>query len=142
MRARTFQEERFLQFDEDPSLMLALRKDPKELSLIELKHILNSVTLDENTQIPAYHMRYLSLLAAPFSCLIVVGIAIPFATSGVRTNPLVSVAKCLGLFLFFYGLTQISWILGERQYLTEWIAAWLPNIILLLISIRLFIRAR
>lgn len=142
LRARTFKEERFLQFDEDPGLMMALRKDPKELSLNELKKILGSVAIDENPQIQAYKMRYLSLLAAPFSCLIVVGIAIPFATSGVRTNPLVGVAKCLGLFLFFYVLTHISWILGERHYLQEWFAAWLPNIVLLLISIRLYIKAR
>lgn len=142
LRARTFQEEAFLQFAEDPSLMLALRKDPKELSLNELKQILSSVAIDQNPQMQAYQMRYLSLLAAPFSCLVVMGIAIPFATSGVRTNPLVGVAKCLGLFLFFYALTQISWILGERHYLQEWLAAWLPNIVLLLISIRLFIQAR
>ena len=142
LRARTFKEERFLQFDEDPGLMMALRKDPKELSLNELKRILNSVDIDDNPKIQAYKMRYLSLLAAPFSCFIVVGIAIPFATSGVRTNPLVGVAKCLGLFLFFYVLTQISWILGERHYLQEWFAAWLPNIVLLLIAIRLYIKAR
>jgi LPS export ABC transporter permease LptG len=142
LRARTFHKEHFLQFDEDPGLMLALRKDPKELSLNELKKILSSITVEDTPQIQAYRMRYLSLLAAPFSCLIVVGIAIPFATSGVRTNPLVGVAKCLGLFLFFYVLTQISWILGERNYLHQWFAAWLPNIVLLLISINLFIKAR
>ena len=58
----TFKEERFLQFDEDPGLMMALRKDPKELSLNELKKNPQFADIDDNPKIQAYKMRYLSLL--------------------------------------------------------------------------------
>lgn len=142
LRALPFKEKTFEGFHEDPSLMLALHKDPDELSLFELRRIIETVPPEENPKVHAYLVRYFSLLAVPFSCLVVVGIAVPFAVAGVRTNPMIGVSKCLGFFAFFYVLVSVASILGERQIIDALLAAWLPNIVMLGMSFHLFRIAR
>ncbi len=142
LRALPFKEKTFEDFDEDPSLMLALHKAPKELSLNELRRIITTVPPEENPTVRAYLVRYLSLFAAPFSCLVVVGIAVPFAVSGVRTNPMIGVSKAMGFFALFYVLMSVASILGERQIVPALIAAWIPNLVMLGMSVRLFAKAR
>jgi lipopolysaccharide export system permease protein len=130
MRTLPFKEKTFEEFHEDPSLMLALHKDPKGLSLFELRRIIETVPPEENPAVHAYLVRYLSLLAAPFSCLVVVGLAVPFAVSGVRTNPMIGISKCMGYFLAFYLLISVATIMGERQMVPALFAAWLPNLVM------------
>ncbi len=142
LRALPFKEKTFESFNEDPSLMLALHKKPNELSLFELKRIIETVPPEENPKVNAYLVRYFSLLAAPFSCLVVVGIAVPFAVAGVRTNPMIGVSKCLGYFAIFYVLISLASILGERQIIPALLAAWLPNLVMLGMALRLFRKAR
>lgn len=142
LRALPFKEKIFEEFYEDPSLMLALHKDPDELSLFELRRIIDTVPPEENPKVHAYLVRYFSLFAVPFSCLVVVGIAVPFAVSGVRTSPMIGVSKCMGFFAIFYVLISVASILGERQIISALIAAWLPNIIMLIMAFQLFRKAR
>jgi len=142
LRALPFEKKTFESFHEDPDLMLALHKDPDELSLFELRRIIETVPPEENPKVHAYLVRYFSLLAVPFSCLVVVGIAVPFAVAGVRTNPMIGVSRCMGFFAFFYVLISVASILGERQIISALLAAWLPNIIMLLMSVQLFRKAR
>jgi lipopolysaccharide export system permease protein len=142
LRTMAFKQRVFTSFHEDPNLMLALHQPPKELSLFELRRIIESVPVADNPKVHAYLVRYLSLFAAPFSCLVVVGIAVPFAVAGVRTSPMIGVSKCIGFFAIFYLLITIAAILGERQIIPAWLAAWLPNIVMLGMSIRLFRQAR
>jgi lipopolysaccharide export system permease protein len=142
LRALPFKEKTFEGFDEDPDLMLALHKKPKELSLFELRQIIEMVPPEENPKVHAYLVRYFSLLAVPFSCLVVVGIAVPFAVAGVRTNPMIGVSKCMGFFALFYVLISVASILGERQIIPALLAAWLPNIIMLGMAVQLFRKAR
>ena len=142
LRAQPFEKRIFEDFNEDPNLMLGLHKKPKELSLIELGRIIEAVPPEENPAVHAYEVRYFSLLAAPFSCLVVVGIAVPFAASGVRASPMIGISKCLGFFAFFYVLISIAAILGERQIIPTVFAAWLPNIVMLLMAVKLFRGAR
>jgi lipopolysaccharide export system permease protein len=142
LRIRPFKEQSFTDFSEDPSLMLTLHKKPNELSLFELRRIIEKVPPEENPAVNAYLVRYYSLLAAPFSCLVVVGLAVPFAVSGVRTNPMIGVSKCLGFFMVFYVLLSVASILGERQLIPPALAAWIPNIVMLLVAVILFRKAR
>jgi len=142
LRALPFKEKKFEDFDEDPSLMLALHKKPKELSLNELRRIIDALTPEENPTVRAYMVRYFSLLAAPFSCLVVVGIAVPFAVAGVRTNPMIGISKAMGFFAIFYVLISVASIMGERQFIPAILAAWIPNLVMLAMSVRLFAKAR
>ncbi|MFW6217625.1 MAG: LptF/LptG family permease [Verrucomicrobiota bacterium] len=142
LRTIAFERRVYEDFDEDPSLMLALHKEPKELSLFELRRIIETVPPEENPAVHAHLVRYFSLWAAPFSCLVVVGIAVPFAVSGVRTNPMVGISKSMGFFALFYVLISVASILGERQLVPAWLAAWIPNIVMLLLAVWFFRKAR
>ena len=138
LRALPFEEKKYEDFDEDPSLMLALYKEPKELSINELSRIIDTVPPEENPATHAYLVRFYSLFAAPFSCLVVVGIAVPFALTGVRTNPMVGVSKAMGFFAIFFVLISIASIFGERQIIPAMLAAWIPNLAMLAMSVHLF----
>lgn len=142
LRLLKFEEKAYPEYTEEPDLMLAMHKKANELSLLELREIIETVPPEENPAVHAYQTRYFSLLAAPFSCLVLVGIAVPFAVSGVRTNPMIGISKCLGYFAVFYVLITISSILGERNLISAWMAAWLPNFAMLLISLRLYFKSR
>lgn len=142
LRILPFKEKTFEEFDEDPDLMLALHKKPKELSLFELRRIIEMVPPEENPKVHAYLVRYFSLLAVPFSCLVIVGIAVPFAVTGVRANPMIGVSKCLGFFAIFYVLATVAAIFGERQMIPAMLAAWLPNVVMLGVAVQLFRTAR
>jgi lipopolysaccharide export system permease protein len=142
LRTFTFEEKIFDDFYEDPSLMLALHKDPDELSIFELRRIVETVPPEENPAVNAYQVRYHSLLAEPFSCLVFVGLAVPFAVLGVRSNPMIGVLICMGCLVVFYLLTIIANILGELAIVPPIIAAWLPNVTLFAVVIELFRKAR
>lgn len=119
------------EFPENPRLMALTSKDPDDLSIPEIREILNTIGEDKNSsRIAEYSVHYNSILASPFCCLIVVGIAIPFAVAGVRTNPMVGVSKSIGLFAAYFVLTNIFNALGTKQWLPPVVAAWAPNLIL------------
>ena len=142
LRLMAFEEKAFPEFTEDPGIMLAMHKKPSDLSLLELREIIQTVPPEENPAVSKYITRYYHLLAAPFGCLVVVGIAVPFAVSGVRANPMLGISKCLSYFAGFYVLVSITAVLGERQLVPAWLAAWLPNFVMLAVAIWLFKRAR
>lgn len=66
-------------------------------------------------------------LASPWTCLVVVLIAIPFAGATGRKNLFVGVASSIGICFAFFVLEQFSIALGAGGHLPAWLAAWLPN---------------
>ncbi|RPG86561.1 MAG: YjgP/YjgQ family permease [Coraliomargarita sp. TMED73] len=137
-----FEEKAFPEFTEDPSIMLAMHKEPSELSLLELRQVIETVPAEENPAVNSYLTRYFSVLAAPFSCLVVVGIAMPLSVRGVRVSPMVAISKCIAYFAAFYLFVSICNILGERSILPAIAAASLPNVLMLLVSLWLFHKSR
>ena len=142
LRTIPFKKRAFQDFQEAPSLMLALYNKPNELSFNELRRIIQVLPPEENPVVRPYQVRFYSLLANALSCLVVVGLVVPFAVSGVRANPMIRISKCLGYFAGFYVLSQIAAILGEHRVISSWLAAWLPNIVMLALAFRLFRKAR
>ena len=67
-------------------------------------------------------------LAAPWTCLVVVLIAIPFGAASGRRNVFVGVAGSIFICFTFFVLQQVTLALGTGNYLPAWLAAWLPNI--------------
>jgi lipopolysaccharide export system permease protein len=127
---------------ERPDLMLALRQRTKDLSLFELESILSQLPPAENPISVPHAVRYQVILASPFACLMLVGIGVPFAISGVRTNPFVGASKSVGIFFAFYIVSNFSIILGERSWVSPIVAAWLPLGLLFVLGIWLFSKTR
>lgn len=125
---------------ETPRTILLFNKRPRDLSLNELRTV-RGLMGEQNPQANSFEIRYHSILAGAFSCLIIAGLAIPFATTGVRVNPMVGVSKSLGLFLLYYLLENVSRIIGERDLIPPLAAAWLPGLVMALLAAWLFRRA-
>lgn len=67
-------------------------------------------------------------LAAPWTCFVVVLIALPFGAVSGRRNVFVGVASSIFIFFAFYVLSALGLALGTAGWLPPWLAAWLPNL--------------
>jgi lipopolysaccharide export system permease protein len=68
-------------------------------------------------------------IAAPFTCLAVVLIALPFGARSGRHNVFVGVAGSIFICFAYFILQKISFGLGVAGYLPPVAAAWLPNLL-------------
>jgi lipopolysaccharide export system permease protein len=73
--------------------------------------------------------KFYGRLAAPWTCLVVVLIAIPFSAASGRRNLFFGVAGSIFICFTFFVLQSVSLALGSGGYLSPWLAAWLPNLI-------------
>lgn len=128
---RRFDEQVRTDFKEDPELMLIFDARPQDLSFTQLRRIIEHFTRDENPKLTAYQVRYYGVLAETFGPLIIIALAIPFAVSGVRVNPVVGVSKSLGLFVVYFLLLKTATTLGGRDLVPPLWAALAPNIAML-----------
>lgn len=142
IRPSAFAERTFAGFHEDPRLMLLIDRKPTELSSRELRRLIEHFTAERNPKVTRYAVRYYSLQAGTLGCLIVIGIAIPFAMSGVRVSPIVGVSKSIGLFFAYYLLMSAANVLGGRDLLTPELAAWMPNLAMAGVAVWFYGRMR
>lgn len=81
-------------------------------------------------------------LAAPWTCLVVVLIAVPFGAASGRRNVFVGVASSIFICFGFFVLLQLGLALGAGGKLPAWLGAWLPNLVFGLAGLWLTARAR
>ncbi len=142
LRSLAFDERVLSQMREEPAIMQFREKKPADLSLLELQRLLQTFTVDEDPGLLPYWVQYHSILANPLSCLIVVGIATPFAVAGVRRSPIVNVSKSISLFAAYYILNSISQLLGTQGAVSPAIAAWSPNLAMLILALLFIWKSR
>lgn len=65
-------------------------------------------------------------LALPWTCLVVVLLALPFGLLPGRRNAMVSVGLAIGVAFAFFFLSRLSLALGTGGHLPGWLAGWLP----------------
>ena len=129
-------------FQEDPTLMLLIDRKPNDLSLPQLRSLIDYFAVAANPKGTRYAVRYFSLIADTIAPLIVIAIAIPFAITGVRVNPAVGVSKSIGLFFIYYILATVASALATKHIIEPRMAAWIPNIGLTLLAGWFFARLR
>jgi len=66
-------------------------------------------------------------LAAPWTCLVVIFIALPFGAVTGRRNVFVGVASSIVIFFAFYVMQRFGLALGTSGRIPAWLAAWTPN---------------
>jgi lipopolysaccharide export system permease protein len=67
-------------------------------------------------------------LAAPWTCMVVVLIAIPFGAASGRRNVFVGVASSILICFIYFVLQQVGLALGSGGWVPPWIAGWCPNL--------------
>lgn len=68
-------------------------------------------------------------LAAPWTCLVVVLIALPFGAASGRRNAFVGVASSIVICFVYFVLLQLALALGSSGQVPGWVAAWSPNLL-------------
>jgi lipopolysaccharide export system permease protein len=131
-------------FNEDPGLMLLIDRRPIDLSFFELRRLIAYLSATNNPKVTRsrYEVRYFGLLADILSPLIVIGLAVPFAVSGLRVNPAVGASKSIGLFLLYYALATLGRSLAVKGVLSPELAACLPSLGMGGLAVWLFVRLR
>jgi lipopolysaccharide export LptBFGC system permease protein LptF len=81
-------------------------------------------------------------LAAPWTCLVVVVIAVPFAAPSGRRNLFFGVAGSIGLAFVFFVVQRVGFALGQNGIVPAWLGAWLPNLAFTLTGLVLTARVR
>lgn len=128
IQSKPFEQLKMTDYNESPRLMMTLDKRPKDLSLSELRAIMDYFATHDTGKVTSYRVRYHSILAGTAICFIIVGIAVPYSVSGVRVNAMVGVCKSAGLFFSYYLIARLAVLMGEQGYLPAVYAAWIPNV--------------
>jgi len=81
-------------------------------------------------------------LAAPWTCLVVVVIALPFGAASGRRNVVVGVASSILICFTYVMLGQLALGLGVGDILPGWLAAWAPNGLFAAVGVALTLRVR
>lgn len=129
-------------YREKPELMLLIDRKPVDLSLYQLRQLMDYLDAEHSPKVVSYAVRYYSLIADALGPLIVIAIAIPFAVTGVRVNPAVGVSKSIGLFVLYYVLANFAASLAMKGIVDAPFAAWLPNIGMAALAAWFFARMR
>jgi lipopolysaccharide export system permease protein len=109
--------------------------DPRKLNIlnIPLAELWGYLRAHPNDLEPAkaslWWTKFDGRLAAPWTCLVVVLIAIPFGAASGRRNLFFGVAGSIFICFGFFVVQQFSLAFGSGGYLPAWLAAWLPNMI-------------
>ncbi|MCX6896135.1 MAG: LptF/LptG family permease [Verrucomicrobia bacterium] len=107
------------------------RKVHVELTQIPFSALYNYLRL--HPEMPAEQRRWVttqmhSRLAVPWTCLVVVMLAIPFGAASGRRNVFVGVAGSVFICFTYFVLQQVGLAMGAGGQVPPWLGAWLPNI--------------
>lgn len=83
----------------------------------------------DNALVTRVKTLYYARIASPFTCLIVVLVALPFSLQSGRRNVFAGVASSIVICFCFFLLNEVSLALGEGGYIPPWLSAWLANIL-------------
>ena len=75
-----------------------------------------------------WRTKFHARIAAPWTCLVVVLMAIPFGAQSGRRNLFFGVAGSIFICFAFFVLQAVCFAFGMSGILPGWLAAWLPNV--------------
>ena len=139
-------------FDETPEQVRLLLKfgdaqtlhgsGAADIPLSELwKYLRNNPGLrPEDAQ--ALQTKFFGRLATPWTCFVVVLMAIPFGAPTGRRNLFFGVAGSIFICFAYFVLQRVSLALGMNGQLPGWLAAWLPNVVFAAAGIAMTARVR
>jgi lipopolysaccharide export system permease protein len=99
-----------------------------DVPILELLHYLRLHPHPSRSDYCWLHTKLQGRLAAPWTCLVVVLVAIPFGAAAGRRNVFVGVASSILICFVYFVLQQVGLALGTGGSLPPWLAAWFPNL--------------
>lgn len=128
-------------FSETPEQLLAEPKDPEEMDFAELGRFIESIQRsggDARNLVVERHLK----IAFPIACLIVVlfGSALGMGTG--QRGPAMGIGIALATVLLYLISVRITQGMGAGGVLPPALAAWLPNLLFLVVGVTLVARTR
>lgn len=122
-----------IQFAKKPSEFINIKKNPDEMSYKEISDLI--VRLDKSG-IPSHQeqVHKHSKLAKPGAILIMILLGIPFAIKTARTAKIFSFAVSIFTGFLYWGTLSIFLAMGINKTIKPLFAAWMPNIIFLIVA--------
>jgi lipopolysaccharide export system permease protein len=140
------------EFDETPGQLLLLLKftdsqtlhstGSTDIPLSELWDLLKNKSYLLPADANAVETKFHGRIAMPWTCFIVVLMAIPFGAPSGRRNLFFGVAGSIFIGFAYFVLERVSLALGINGQLPGWLAAWLPNMIFAFAGTVLTLRVR
>ena len=78
---------------------------------------------------PILETKFHGRIAGPWTCVVVVLIALPFGAASARRNVFVGVASSIVICFAYFVLVQAALALGTGGRVPPWLAAWGPNLL-------------
>lgn len=126
------------------SRMLGSLKRSRQVQL-SLREILDYREL-HRTLSPEFDLRlrtwFHDRLASPWTCLVVVLIALPAGAGSGRRNAMVGVAAAILMAFAYFVVKEFSLALGTGGFVAPWLAAWTPNLVFSGIGVVGILRSR
>ena len=98
-----------------------------DVPIVELLHYLRLHPHPSRSDACWLYTKLQGRFASPWTCLVVVLIAIPFGAGSGRRNVFVGVASSIVICFAYFVLLQVGLALGTSGALPPWLAAWLPT---------------
>jgi lipopolysaccharide export system permease protein len=115
----------------------SVKRNEVDMSLAELRSGWNSDLVAPELKLQMrleYHRRF----ALPFACLIFTLVGMPLGIQNQRSGKAAGFALSIFLLLVYYIILSASKTLGEKQLLTPFLAAWVPNLLFVVFGLYLF----
>lgn len=124
---------------EDPIKVDLTRKDPrsKEYNYFELAKVIENEIQKNGHASNSLVIKWYSKLSIPVTCILIVLIGVPLALNPPRARFNRGIGFSVIIIFAFYVLRAISSSLGEINLIPAILAAWLPNIVILILALYL-----
>jgi len=111
-----------------------LRRDEEELSIPELKEIINT-SKKKDTRYYMVLIEFHKKFSIPFACFTLGLLALPLGIRSKSARKSFGVGLGLAGFMLYYILLTIGWAFGETDIYPPLVGMWVPNIVIGLIGI-------
>ncbi|MBN8215167.1 MAG: LptF/LptG family permease [Spirochaetes bacterium] len=115
-------------------------KSPRELSVVDLIKVIRQ---REKAHVPVspdlwieYHKKY----SIPAACLVFVFLGMPLGISFARSGRGISFGSAVLIIFIYYALMTLGETLGNKRIMDARLSMWLPNIILFIAGLAVFIK--
>jgi lipopolysaccharide export system permease protein len=129
------------QLQTEPARLLAQPKDEEELTYAEIGELLEAMrrTGGESGRLLVKREQK---LAIPVATFIIILFGAPLANSSARSGPAFGIGISLGITILYMMLFKITGAAGMAGTMDPWLAAWLPNLLLIVGALVLLVRVR
>ncbi len=124
-----------------PDDLLVEAKEPEEMRFAELGRYIEALDRSGNDTNNLKVKQSLKL-ALPGACLIIALFAAPLAITSPRSGTAFGIAVSMGTTVTYLLFIQVSEAFGSKGAINPYLAAWIPNILLLIIGLLLLWRVR